>query len=241
MAFNWFKKKNKAEKTDGAHPDDAGLTAEASAESADETAGEVIDEAEIEAELEKAAEEAWNLPTPDDPDQQTADDVPREPASQGKEKGLLARLKRGLSKTRQILTTDIEDLFQGRGRIDDKMLEQLEELLITSDIGVQTTTELMSAISRKSSKIAGPEDLKAVIKEEILAFLSHMDQPQPVRHKPHVIMVIGVNGVGKTTTIGKLAARMAQEGHSTLIAAPTRSARRRSNSWPSGPKEPEPT
>jgi fused signal recognition particle receptor len=219
MAFNWFKKKKKEEKTAGEHSDDAGLTTDASAESADETPENAIDEAQIEAELEKAAEEAWNLSMTDDPDHETADAAPMEPASQGKEKGLLARLKRGLSKTRQILTSDIEDLFQGRGRIDDEMLEQLEELLITSDIGVQTTTELMTAISRKSSKIAGPEDLKAVIKEEILAFLSHMDQPQPVRHKPHVIMVIGVNGVGKTTTIGKLAARMAQEGHSTLIAA----------------------
>jgi fused signal recognition particle receptor len=135
--------------------------------------------------------------------------------------GFFARLKRGLTKTREILTTDIEDLFKGKTSIDDQMLEELEELLITSDIGVQTAMELMNVISRKAAKIGSPEALKEVLKQEILKLLDTAVAPPPPAeaHKPHVIMVIGVNGVGKTTTIGKLAARRVGQGERVLIVA----------------------
>jgi len=135
--------------------------------------------------------------------------------------GFMSRLRRGLTKTRDFLNTDIEDLFSGKRQIDDDLLEELEELLITADIGVQTTMDLMDAISRKASKIASPEDLKAILKEEIMAIVDtapatgHKDAPP----RPKIIMVVGVNGVGKTTTIGKLAARYRREGKKVLIAA----------------------
>jgi fused signal recognition particle receptor len=135
--------------------------------------------------------------------------------------GFMSRLRRGLTKTRDFLNTDIEDLFSGKRQIDDDLLEELEELLITADIGVQTTMDLMDAISRKASKIASPEDLKAILKEEIMAIvdtapaIDHSDAPP----RPKIIMVVGVNGVGKTTTIGKLAARYRREGKKVLIAA----------------------
>jgi fused signal recognition particle receptor len=133
----------------------------------------------------------------------------------------MSRLRRGLTKTRDFLNTDIEDLFSGKRQIDDDLLEELEELLITADIGVQTTMGLMDTISRKASKIASPEDLKAILKEEIMAIVDtapaagHKDAPP----RPKIIMVVGVNGVGKTTTIGKLAARYRREGKKVLIAA----------------------
>jgi fused signal recognition particle receptor len=135
--------------------------------------------------------------------------------------GFMSRLRRGLTKTRDFLNTDIEDLFSGKRQIDDDLLEELEELLITADIGVQTTMDLMDAISRKASKIASPEDLKAILKEEIMAIVDtapatdHSGAPP----RPKIIMVVGVNGVGKTTTIGKLAARYRREGKKVLIAA----------------------
>ena len=135
--------------------------------------------------------------------------------------GFMSRLRRGLTKTRDFLNTDIEDLFSGKRQIDDDLLEELEELLITADIGVQTTMDLMDAISRKASKIASPEDLKAILKEEILAIVDtapatdHEGAPP----RPKIIMVVGVNGVGKTTTIGKLAARYRRDGKKVLIAA----------------------
>jgi fused signal recognition particle receptor len=133
----------------------------------------------------------------------------------------MSRLRRGLSKTRDFLNTDIEDLFSGKGRIDDDLLEDLEELLITADIGVPTTMDLIDKISRKAKKIGSPEDLKAILKEEILAIVAAA-KPETVPEtppRPKVIMVVGVNGVGKTTTIGKLAARYGREGQKVLIAA----------------------
>jgi len=130
------------------------------------------------------------------------------------------RLRAGLSKTREILTTDLEDLFAKKKKIDDDLLEELEELLITSDMGVQTSMELIECISGKSSKIEDADELKNTLKEEILSFL---DAQAPVHDKitshPHVIMVVGVNGTGKTTSIGKLAARYTSAGKKVLVAA----------------------
>ena len=100
------------------------------------------------------------------------------------------------------------------------MLEEIEGILITADIGVQTTMELMENVSAKASNIANAATLKAVLKEEILSFLK-VQEPlqQSAVFKPKVIMVVGVNGVGKTTTIGKLAARYRADGQKVLIAA----------------------
>jgi fused signal recognition particle receptor len=128
-------------------------------------------------------------------------------------------LKKGLAKTREILTTDIDDLFRSKKQIDDDMLEELEELLITSDIGVQTAMDLMQAITRQAGRIKGPELLKETLKQELLAHLKRFPPPPTSEHKPHVVMVVGVNGVGKTTTIGKLAAKAVQKGAATLIVA----------------------
>lgn len=138
----------------------------------------------------------------------------------------LNRLKSGLAKTRAVLTTDIEELFAQSRAIDDYLLEELEERLITADLGVQTTLALIERISAMASKLSGPEQLKAALKEEILHMIREMHPAsaltpslQTFSAKPHVIMVVGVNGSGKTTTIGKLAARYAGGGHSVLVAA----------------------
>ncbi|MEE4113048.1 MAG: signal recognition particle-docking protein FtsY [Desulfobacteraceae bacterium] len=145
--------------------------------------------------------------------------MPDTPAEK-KGQGLFARLKSGLSKTRKILTTDIDDLFLGKKLVDDDMLEELEELLITADMGVRTTMEIMERIAGKRSRIAGAKELKAVLKEEIMAYFEALPEPSPeAAAKPHVVMVVGVNGVGKTTTIGKLAARESRHGKKVLIAA----------------------
>ena len=132
------------------------------------------------------------------------------------------RLKKGLSKTREILSTDIDELFTGKKSIDDSLLEELEELLITSDIGVQLSMDLIQRISQKSSKIPDANQLKNALKEEMLSIFNSQTPkqiPEAVSAKPRVIMVIGVNGVGKTTTIGKLAAKFNSEGKKVLIAA----------------------
>jgi fused signal recognition particle receptor len=134
-------------------------------------------------------------------------------------KKFMNRLRKGLSKTRNILTTDIEDLFRSN-RFDD-LLDELEERLVTSDIGVQATMAIIDRVSKKKGKIGSVDDLKAVLRDEIVDLMGdHCGAAtDAVTAPPHVIMVLGVNGVGKTTTIGKLAARYTEQGKSVLIAA----------------------
>ncbi len=143
------------------------------------------------------------------------------PPEKPKSGGLFKKLKQGLTKTRQILTTDIDELFSAKKQIDDDMLDELEELLITSDIGVQTAMDLMQTITRQAGNIEGPEALKDTLKQEILSLLKGVRPANQSRQtaKPHVVMVVGVNGVGKTTTLGKLAARATHDGQSVLISA----------------------
>ncbi|MFC1567434.1 signal recognition particle-docking protein FtsY [Thermodesulfobacteriota bacterium] len=134
--------------------------------------------------------------------------------------GFFNRLKHGLSKTRQLLTTDIDELFTSKQEVDADLLEELEELLITSDIGVQIAMNLVQDISKESAAISDAGHLKEALKQKILALLdTKTPASETVLTKPHVIMVIGVNGVGKTTTIGKLAAKFMASGQKVLIAA----------------------
>ncbi len=130
------------------------------------------------------------------------------------------RLKEQLSKTREVFSGGIEKIFSGKKQIDDNLMEELEELLITSDIGVQTATDLIQSLSRKSSAITGPDQIKNILKNEIIR-LVNIDTKGEKKStaKPYVIMVVGVNGVGKTTTIGKLATKFAASGNRVLIAA----------------------
>ncbi len=141
-------------------------------------------------------------------------------SNNSEKKGFFNRLKRGLSKTREILTTDIDELFTGNRKLDDELLEELEELLITSDIGVSTTMDIMDTISKGASEIKNAHDLKQVLKDIIGGIIGQTTPiPETTPEKPHIVMVVGVNGVGKTTTIGKLAARQTARGKKVLIAA----------------------
>jgi fused signal recognition particle receptor len=133
--------------------------------------------------------------------------------------GILGRLRQGLAKTRKLLTSDIDQLFDRRPVVDDDLLEELEEILITADIGAQTTVGLMAKISPKIAGVTEAQALKAVLKEEILSILELPKPADAAASKPQVVMVVGVNGVGKTTTIGKLAARCKARGQSVLVAA----------------------
>ena len=135
-------------------------------------------------------------------------------------RGLFQKLKAGLAKTRQVLTTDIDKLFVGKRQIDDELLEELEEILITADIGVKTATDLLQRISVKfSSEKLDSDGFKKALKQEILELLNVQIAVPDTVSRPLVIMVVGVNGVGKTTTIGKLAAQFANDGKKVLIAA----------------------
>jgi fused signal recognition particle receptor len=132
--------------------------------------------------------------------------------------GLFQRLKSGLSKTRQSLSKRFDGILAGNRRIDETVLEEIEEALITSDIGVPTTMTLMAQISKKADKITSADEFKYLLKTEMLSLVDFA-QVEKISTKPHVIMVVGVNGVGKTTTIGKLAARFSNEGKKVLLSA----------------------
>lgn len=139
-------------------------------------------------------------------------------------KSLFSKLKTGLSKTRQILTTDINELFSSAKAVDDNLFEELEELLITSDLGLDTTMVIMEKLRKAGKKVSTADELKAVLKQALIALFPDPDdlddknrQEQTV--KPRVIMVVGVNGTGKTTTLGKLAMTYSRKGQKVLIAA----------------------
>jgi fused signal recognition particle receptor len=141
--------------------------------------------------------------------------VPQEP-------NLLDRLKAGIEKTRTGLVERLEDVIGGRKEIDSDLLEELEYTLITADIGVKTATEILESIrQRVDRKLVGDAgEIKGLIRQHLLEVLEASDRPVPrVAEPPAVVMVVGVNGSGKTTSIGKLARRFKTEGHSVLLCA----------------------
>ena len=148
--------------------------------------------------------------------------VPEEPSKEEDKPGFFERLRSGLSKTHENLVGRIDTLLLGKKQIDADTLEELEEILITADIGVATAVELVRILEQrlKRNELHDVDGLKVALKEEILGRLSkHCSRLDTSLHAPFVIMVIGVNGVGKTTTIGKLASRFKGEGKKVLLAA----------------------
>jgi fused signal recognition particle receptor len=135
---------------------------------------------------------------------------------------LLEKLKSGVQKTRDGLVSRIEDVISGKKEIDADLLDELEYTLISADIGVTTTSEILERIrERVDRKLVGDAaELRGLIREFLLEVLQANDRPLAyVDQPPAVIMVVGVNGAGKTTTIGKLAAHLKGDGHSVLLCA----------------------
>jgi len=137
--------------------------------------------------------------------------------------GLFARLKAGLSKTRSGLTEGIANLVLGRKQIDAELLEDIESQLLTADVGVEATqgiiTDLTQRVARK--QLADADALMGALREDMAAILRPCSRPLSIdaQKKPFVILMVGVNGVGKTTTIGKLARRLQDSGKSVMLAA----------------------
>ena len=136
--------------------------------------------------------------------------------------GFFDKLKKGLTKTCANITGKIEKLVVGYADIDDDLLDELEEILIMADVGVNTTDRLMTAVRKgiKKKEINTPEDLKPFLQKQISELLTVGDDITRVASEgPTVLLVIGVNGVGKTTTIGKLASYYKGQGKSVMLAA----------------------
>jgi fused signal recognition particle receptor len=135
--------------------------------------------------------------------------------------GFFAKLKEGLTKTRENFVEKIEVVFTGRKKIDEELYEELEEVLISSDIGVTTSFELVERLRKevKIQKISEPSELTQVLQELITELLGKEETLNLAKQGPSVILVVGVNGVGKTTTIGKLANRLKKDGKRVIMAA----------------------
>jgi fused signal recognition particle receptor len=136
-------------------------------------------------------------------------------------------LDKGLEKTKTTFFSKLTKAVAGRSTVDETVLDELEEVLISSDVGVATTLKIIDRIEQRVAreKYLGTDALNQILKEEIAVLLSETNQDSatdfeiPVGKKPHVLMVVGVNGVGKTTTIGKLAAQFQKQGHKVVLGA----------------------
>lgn len=180
---------------------------------------------EKEVEEEEAAEEVASESEVTGEEASAEEDKPKEDASEEAEEkvGWFKRLKQGLEKTRDDMNYKINDILGNYVKIDDEMMEDLEDLLISSDMGMETTMTLIDRLKEtiREKQIRDPKEVKGLLAEEIRAIL----EGDPERNRLHVepspaiILIVGVNGVGKTTTIGKLAYRFKREGKSVLIAA----------------------
>jgi fused signal recognition particle receptor len=136
--------------------------------------------------------------------------------------GFFSRLRHGLGRTSDNLVQGMGNLFLGRKEIDVELLEELESRLLLADVGVDATLEIIGRLTERVSRkeLTHPEALQMALQEELLTLLKPCEQPLEVQgHKPYVILMVGVNGVGKTTTIGKLARRYMSEGRSVMLAA----------------------
>jgi len=134
--------------------------------------------------------------------------------------GLFDKLIKGLIKTKKSLVEETEKLFSGR-KVDDRLLDEFEELLIMADVGPQASDAISGALRQKvkEGKIKNEQDLKNAFKEEVRKILKEGHKVMCAGEKPYIILTVGVNGVGKTTTIGKLARRFTDHGFTVTLAA----------------------
>lgn len=135
--------------------------------------------------------------------------------------GFFEKLKSGLSKTKAGLTDKISDMLNLYVTIDEDLYEELEEILVTSDIGVSTTVEIIDRLKRKvkENKVKDPKEVNTWLKQVLIEMLGNEGGLQLSENKPNVILVIGVNGVGKTTSIGKIAWKLKNDKHKVIMAA----------------------
>ena len=135
--------------------------------------------------------------------------------------GFFDKLKTGLNKTKESINEKINDVFSNFRKVDENFLEELEEILIMSDIGIDTSTKIIGKLRErmKKEKIEDEEEVKKALREEMQEILEVTDKEMHLNTKPSIILVIGVNGVGKTTSIGKIANRIRKDGKKVVVAA----------------------
>ena len=139
----------------------------------------------------------------------------------GEKKGFFRRLSEGLSKTRNSIVSGIDSIFRGFSAIDDDFYEELEEILIMSDVGINATTKIIDNLKEKvkETKTKDPSECRKLLMDSMKEQMSVPEDAYDFEHKKSVVLLIGVNGVGKTTSIGKLAGQLKADGKKVLVAA----------------------
>ena len=197
--------------------------AEAAVEAVEETTEETTEETAEETVEETAVEPAEEIAdiTTEEAIEKTVEEETSEEEETKKKMGFFARLKAGLSKTRDNIVKGIDSVFKGFSTIDDEFYEELEEILIMGDIGVNATTAIIERLKEqvKEQHIKEPADCKQLLIDSIKQKMYIDETAYEFEEQQSIIMVIGVNGVGKTTTIGKLAGKLKDNGKKVLIAA----------------------
>ncbi|SEG31819.1 signal recognition particle-docking protein FtsY [Billgrantia desiderata] len=178
---------------------------------------------ESESESEPAAQAAAESEPEPEPEPEPAR-TPLQEKPVAEKQGWFARIRSGLGKTRANLTEGIAGLFLGKKQIDDELIEDLETQLLMADVGIEATTEIIDRLTERVSRkeLKDPQALYRALQDELATMLDAVARPLALPAKgegPFVILVVGVNGVGKTTTIGKLAQRFQREGRSVMLAA----------------------
>lgn len=180
------------------------------------------EELEAQALAAEAAEEAVIVvPVEEQVEEEQAEDEIVQEQEKPTKEGFFARLKRSLLKTKENLGSGFISLFRGK-KIDDDLFEELEEQLLIADVGVETTRKIIANLTEGASRkqLRDAEALYGLLKDEMGEILAKVDEPLNIEGKtPFVILMVGVNGVGKTTTIGKLARQFEQQGKSVMLAA----------------------
>ena len=196
-------------------------------ETQEEAKEEIAEIEEIKAEdIEKVQdietqEKQYEIEESEDTVENQIDDEVEEEEEKPKKVSLFDRLKQGLTKAKQGITDRIDEVLKAYTKVDEELLEDLEEVLITADVGVNTTMDIIEKLEDviRTKKITDPQDVREELKLIIEDILSKDDTKLDVSHSPTIILMVGVNGVGKTTTIGKLAHRYKSEGKKVLLAA----------------------
>ncbi len=224
--FNIFKRK-KSQEND--NPNEEIITSEevVTEEVVEETVEAEGDEAEavveeVEETIEETIEEAYETEITDEIAEEPAAEATEELAEEiPSEKGFFAKLKAGLEKTRNSFGEKLDDVFKMFKNVDEELFEELEEALIMADVGVETSLYIIEELRTlcKERKVTESSEVKGLIKEIISNILTKESSEMKLNTNPSVIMVIGVNGVGKTTSIGKIASHLKAQGKKVILGA----------------------
>lgn len=213
--LNWFKKKGKNKRNKEVE--------EVGNEKGESFVAEGEDLKEEVLEVEEDVEVIENLATEEREEVVEKKEEKDEIKEVEKKKGFFDKLKKGLTKTRDNFSNKIDGIIKSYKKIDEELFEDLEEVLVTADVGINTTMKLIDNLRDrvKKEKVSDPEKVKGLLKDEIKKIMetSMLDNKLNIEPSPAVMLVVGVNGVGKTTTIGKLSNNFKKQGKKVLIAA----------------------